>query len=97
MGATADFVEQLYSQGRINGLCGDRRLKFPTWQIGPGGNPYGAISKIIKAFNGDHWTAWQFLEGQVGELGEIGYRALARGRSRDLLRVIEARAGGSFS
>jgi hypothetical protein len=77
---------------QVLGLEGARRgFRFPKWQIGEDGKPFGALPKLFDCLGGSSWPVYRFLVQHHPELdGLTGREALARGRDAGAVEAAES-------
>jgi hypothetical protein len=84
--------------GKVIGFeMAKRGFRFPAEQLDGRGRPLDGIAELVRELDNDHWAAWRFLREPVPELGGMtGFALLSDGKLDALLRVLAARAHGSF-
>jgi hypothetical protein len=84
---------------QVLGLQGAKRgYRFPEWQVGEDGKPYGALPELFRRLGDSPWSVYRFLVQHHPELdGLTGREALRRGRTEAVLRAAETVSRGDFA
>ena len=68
-----------------------RGFRFPQWQIGQDGKPFGALPKLFERLGDDSWAVYRFLVQHHPELdGLTGREALQRGMTSKAIETAES-------
>jgi len=92
MGVSRVTVNQKRQRREVLALEGARRgFRFPEWQIGPDGKPFGALPQLFDRLGGSPWAVYRFLVQHHPELGGLtGVEALRRGQATEVIDAAES-------
>jgi nucleoid DNA-binding protein len=92
IGVSRVTVNQKRQRREVLALEGARRgFRFPEWQIGENGKPFGALPELFDRLGGDPWEVYRFLVQHHPELGGLtGMEALRRGRVTEVIDAAES-------
>lgn len=99
IGASHETVNQRRRAGDLLALQGATRgWRYPSWQVGPSGQPLPGLAQLTRLLGGEPWTAYRFLLQPHGELGgRTGLEALQAGRVDEVVAVADGIASGTFT
>jgi hypothetical protein len=91
LGTSRVTVNNKRQKHQILGLEGATRgFRFPKWQVGENGKPFGALPHLFERLGGDAWAVYRFLLQHHPEMeGLTGREALRRGKSKEAIEVAE--------
>jgi hypothetical protein len=97
LGTTRVTVNAKRRNNQVLGLEGAKRgFRFPQWQVGPDGKPFGALPKLFERLGNDGWAVYRFLVQRHPELdGLSGREALQRGMTEQAIEAAESVARNS--
>lgn len=84
---------------QLLGLQGATRgYRYPLWQIGDDGRPFGALPALFGIFDGDAWAVYRLLVQHHAELeGLTGQEALRRGLDEAVVETARGIVQGTFA
>ena len=99
LGTTRMTVNTKRRTHQLLGLEGAKRgVRYPRWQIGEDGKPFGILPALFERLGGSPWAVYRFLVQRHAELGGLtGREALERGQAAQALEAAESIAAGAFS
>lgn len=85
--------------GKVLALEGATRgFRFPQWQVGEDGKPFGALPRLFEIFGDDAWAVFRFpVQHQPAFDGETGLALLRRHEDRAVLAAAKGVATGDFA
>lgn len=91
-------VDERRKRGELLGLRqAKRKVWYPLSQLDAKGRVIDGVADLLKAFDGDGWSAHEFLVSpQVGLDGLTGREALLAGRKDEVLTVVRGIREGAF-
>jgi hypothetical protein len=77
---------------QLLGLEGAKRgFRFPQWQIGRDGKPFGTLPELFNRLGDDSWAVYRFLVQRHPELdGMSGREALEQGKTKQAVEAAES-------
>jgi hypothetical protein len=92
LGTTRVTVNAKRQNRKILGLEGAKRgFRFPRWQLGPDGKPFGVLPNLFERLGDDAWAVYRFLVQHHPELnGLTGCEALQQGKSKQAVEAAES-------
>jgi hypothetical protein len=98
LGTSRMTVHEWRQSRRVLGLEGAKRgFRFPDWQVGQDGKPFGALPALFERL-GDEWAVYRFLVQHHPELdGLTGKEALQRGQSDKVIETAETISQTAFA
>jgi hypothetical protein len=92
LGTTRATVAAWRHKNKVLGLEGATRgFRFPEWQVGPDGKPFGALPQLFDRLGEDAWGVYRFLVQHHPELGGLtGKEALQKGRVKAVVEAAES-------
>lgn len=99
LGTTRMTVNAKRRKQQLLGLEGAKRgVRYPRWQIGEDGRPFGTLPALFELLGGSPWSVYRFLVQSHAELGGLtGREALERGRATQTIEAAESIASAAFS
>jgi hypothetical protein len=98
LGTSRMTVNARRQKNQLLALQGAKRgFRFPEWQIGEDGKPFGILPTLFERLGGSAWAVYRFLVQHHPELdGMTAREALRDGRTEDVLEAVES-AGRDFA
>jgi hypothetical protein len=92
LGTTRVTVNAKRQNRQVLGLEGAKRgFRFPHWQVGPDGKPFGALPDLFGRLGDDAWAVYRFLVQRHPELdGLSGREALQQGKTEQAVEAAES-------
>jgi hypothetical protein len=92
LGTTRATITAWRHKNQVLGLEGATRgFRFPEWQVGPDGKPFGALPQLFDRLGDDAWGVYRFLVQRHPELGGMtGKDALQKGRVKQVIEAAES-------
>jgi DNA-binding transcriptional regulator YiaG len=92
LGTTRATVTAWRHKNQVLGLEGATRgFRFPEWQVGDDGKPFGVLPKLFDRLGGDAWVIYRFLVQHHPELGSTTAKeALRQGRADEVVEAAES-------
>ena len=96
IGVSREAVHTKYRRHQVLGLkCVKRELRFPVWQIAPGGALLPELPRLFDLLGEDSWIVYRFLTQHHPELdGDAAISALQRGKISQVLSAAQNTARG---
>lgn len=98
IGLSRQGVDERRKRGELLWLKqAKRKVWYPLSQLDANGRVIDGVADLLKAFDGDGWSAHEFLlSPQVGLDGLTGREALLAGRKDEVLTVVRGIREGAF-
>jgi hypothetical protein len=92
LGTTRVTVNAKRQKRQLLGLEGAKRgVRFPQWQIGRDGKPFGTLPELFDRLGDDSWAVYRFLVQRHPELdGMSGREALEQGKTKQAVEAAES-------
>jgi hypothetical protein len=75
-----------------------RGYRYPVWQIGEDGRPFGSLPELFAILDGDAWQVYRLLAQHHAELdGLTGWEALGRKQEEAVVETARGIAQGNFA
>lgn len=75
-----------------------RGYRYPVWQVGADGRPFGALPELFAILGDDAWEVYRLLAQQHPELdGLTGWEALGRKQDEAVVETARGIAQGNFA
>jgi hypothetical protein len=92
LGTTRMTVNAKRQKRQLLGLEGAKRgFRFPQWQVGQDGKPFGTLPELFNRLGDDGWAVYRFLVQRHPELdGLSGREALEQGKTKQAIEAAES-------